>query len=124
MKNRLFTLLICLMGVLCTHAEDFTHLTFVTVDGEKVSMPIENLEISISGNTLTAGNQSFTLVNLSKMYFSSSDETTLINELKSTDFDEAVHIFDLNGRKVNRDQMTSGVYVIKTKQGTYKLMVR
>ena len=46
MKNRLFTLLICTMGVLFAHTEDFTHLTFVSVDGDKVSIPIENLQIS------------------------------------------------------------------------------
>lgn len=81
MKNRLFTLLICTMGVLFAHTEDFTHLTFVSVDGDKVSIPIENLQISFSGSTLSAGDNSFELVNLDKMYFSYSDETTLINGL-------------------------------------------
>ena len=80
MKNRLFTLLIFTMGVLFAHTEDFTHLTFVSVDGDKVSIPIENLQISFSGSTLSAGDNSFELVNLDKMYFSYSDETTLINE--------------------------------------------
>ena len=80
MKNRLFTLLICTMGVLFAHTEDFTHLTFVSVDGDKVSIPIENLQISFSGSTLSAGDKSLELVNLDKMYFSYSDETTLINE--------------------------------------------
>lgn len=79
MKNRLFTLLICTMGVLFAHTEDFTHLTFVSVDGDKVSIPIENLQISFSGSTLSAGDKSFELVNLDKMYFPYSDETTLIN---------------------------------------------
>lgn len=68
------------MGVLFAHTEDFTHLTFVSVDGDKVSIPIENLQISFSGSTLSAGDKSFELVNLDKMYFSYSDETTLINE--------------------------------------------
>lgn len=80
MKNRLFTLLICTMWVLFAHTEDFTHLTFVSVDGDKVSIPIENLQISFSGSTLSAGDKSFELVNLDKMYFSYSDETTLIIE--------------------------------------------
>ena len=80
MKNRLFTLLICTMGVLFAHTEDFTHLSFVSVDGDKVSIPIENLQISFSGSPLSAGDKSFELVNLDKMYFSYSDETTLINE--------------------------------------------
>ena len=80
MKNRLFTLLICTMGVLFAHTEDFTHLTFVSVDGDKVSIPIENLQISFSGSTLSAGDKSFDLVNLAKLYYSNSDEPTLINE--------------------------------------------
>ena len=81
MKNRLFTLLICTMRVLFAHTKDFTHLTFVSVDGDKVSIPIENLQISFSGSTLSAGDKSFELVNMDKMYFSYSDETTLINGL-------------------------------------------
>ena len=41
-----------------------------------------------------------------------------------TDLDEATEIYDLQGHKVTKDLMRRGVYVIKTKQGTFKLNVK
>ena len=63
-----------LVGVLAVQAEEYTYLTFETMDGAKVSVSVEGLTLTISGTTLTAGSQTFTLSNLSKMYFSNSDE--------------------------------------------------
>ena len=113
-----------LVGTLTAQASDYTYLTFETTDGAKVSVSVSNLTLSISGTTLTAGTQSFTLSNLSKMYFSNADETTGISEVMKADLDEATDIYDLQGHKVSKDQMRRGVYVIKTKQGTFKLNVR
>ena len=112
------------IGTLTAHAEDYTYLTFETTDGAKVSVEASSLTITISGTTLTAGSQSFTLSNLSKMYFSSSDETTGIETLSVSDWNEITDIYDLNGRKVSKDQMQRGVYVIKTKNGTHKIAVK
>ena len=112
------------IGTLTAHAEDYTYLTFETTDGAKVSVEASSLTITISGTTLTAGSQSFTLSNLSKMYFSSSDETTGIETLSVSDWNEITDIYDLNGRKVSKDQMQRGVYVIKTTNGTHKIAVK
>lgn len=112
------------IGTLTVHAEDYTYLTFETTDGAKVSVEASSLTITISSTTLTAGSQSFTLSNLSKMYFSSSDETTGIETLNLSDWNEITDIYDLNGRKVSKDQMQRGVYVIKTKSGTHKIAVK
>ena len=103
-----------MMGTLGVHADSYTYLTFETTDGAKVSVEASSLTITISGTTLTAGSQSFTLSNLSKMYFSNSDETTGIETLSVSDWNEITDIYDLNGRKVSKDQMQRGVYVIKT----------
>ena len=113
-----------MIGTLTAHAADYTYLTFETTDGAKVSVEASSLTITISGTTLTAGSQSFTLSNLSKMYFSSSDETTGIETLSVSDWNEITDIYDLNGRKVSKDQMQRGVYVIKTKSGTHKIAVK
>ena len=102
----------------------FPYITFVTTDGVKTSVPVSELKMTISGNTLTAGSQSFTLSNLSKMYFSNTNETTGISEVMKANLDEATEIYDLQGKKVSKDQMHRGVYVIKTKQGTFKLNVK
>ena len=114
-----------MVGVLTAHADSYTFLTFETTDGAKASVSVSDLTLTISGTTLTAGTQSFTLTNLSKMYFSTSDETTTgISEVMKADLDEATDIYYLQGHKVTKAQMHRGVYIVKTKSRTYKMVVR
>ena len=114
-----------MIGTMAVHAADYAYLTFETTDGAKASVSVENLTMTISGTTLTAGSQSFTLSNLSKMYFSTADETTTgIQEVTSVALDEATDIYDLQGHKVTKEQMRKGIYIVKTKNRTYKMVVR
>ena len=118
--KKYIVLLLMMMGTLAVHADSYTYLTFETTDGVKVS--VEASSLTISGTTLTAGTQSFTLTNLSKMYFSTSDETTSIDRIENGEWemeDAATTIYDLQGRKVAKDDLHSGqVYIVKTKSGT------
>lgn len=121
----IFLLLTVLVATLTVQAEGYTYLTFETTDGAKASVAVENLTLTISGTTLTAGSQQFTLSNLSKMYFSASDETaTGIEEINSAAIEEATDIYDLQGHKVTKEQMRKGVYIVKTNSRTYKMVVR
>ena len=123
--KKLVVFLLMMMGTMAIHAADYAYLTFETTDGAKASVSVENLTLTISGTTLTAGSQSFTLSNLSKMYFSTSDETTTgIEEITNAALDEATDIYDLQGHKVTKEQMRKGVYIVKTKNRTYKMVVR
>ena len=123
--KKLVVFLLMMMGTMAVHAADYAYLTFETTDGAKASVSVENLTLTISGTTLTAGSQSFTLSNLSKMYFSTSDETTTgIEEITNAALDEATDIYDLQGHKVTKEQMRKGVYIVKTKNRTYKIAVR
>ncbi len=123
--KKLFLLLTVLVTTLTVQAEGYTYLTFETTDGAKASVSVENLTLTISSTTLTAGSQQFTLSNLSKMYFSTSDETaTGIEEINSASIEEATDIYDLQGHKVSKEQMRKGVYIVKTKSRTYKMVVR
>ena len=123
--KKLFLLLTVLVTTLTAQAEGYTYLTFETTDGAKASVSVENLTLTINGTTLTAGSQQFTLSNLSKMYFSTSDETaTGIEEITSASIEEATDIYDLQGHKVSKEQMRKGVYIVKTKSRTYKMVVR
>ena len=106
------------------HAEDYAYLTFEMTDGAKVSVSVSSMTITISGTTLKTGNQSFTLSNLNKMYFTTSDETSGIKTISTEELNEVSEVYDLNGRKVSKDQMKKGVYVIKSKRGTYKIAVK
>ena len=123
--KRLLFILMMMTGVLAMQAADYPYLTFETTDGNKISVSTESLTLTVSGTTLTAGNQSFTLVNLSKMYFSTSDEsTTGISETLAVDLNEVTDIYDLKGNKVSKSQMQKGVYIVKTNQGTFKMTVK
>ena len=125
MKKSLLTLLL-MVGAIATHADEYVYLTFETTDGAKTSVSVSSLTLTISGTTLTAGSQSFTLANLSKMYFTTSDgsTTTDIQQLNVEVLDEATAIYDLQGKKVAKEQMRKGAYIIKTTQGTYKIVVK
>ena len=108
-----------------TEGNDFTYLTFETTDGTKASVAVEGLPLTINGTTLTAGSKTFTL---SKMYFSTTDESTTadIKAVESSQMiiDEATEIYNLQGHKISKDQMHKGIYIVKTKQGTHKIAVK
>jgi len=124
--KRFFLIFLTVLGMMTAKAQDsYTYLTFETNEGAKVSVPAQALTITLNETVLTAGNNSFALANLTKMYFSSSDETTTgIVDITNDMIDEATDIFDLKGIKVQKDQMKQGAYIIKTQSGTFKVIVR
>ena len=127
--KKIVLLLMMLVGALTVQADEaYAYLTFETTDGARVSVPVSSLTLTVSGTTLTAGSQSFTLSNLSKMYFSNDDQTTAINEIDYSQTDdllsESTDIYDLQGHKISREQMRKGIYIIKTKSKTYKMIVK
>ena len=124
--KKIVLLFIALAGALTVLADNaYTYLTFETTDGAKASVPVESLTLTISGNTLTADSQTFILSNLSRMYFSTTDETVSgIEEITSATLDEATDIYDLQGHKVSKEKMKKGIYVVKTKNKTYKMIVK
>jgi hypothetical protein len=122
--NKIVIIMMALVGALTVQAEEYAYLTFETTDGTKVSVDVSSLSLTVSGNTLTAGSQTFTLSNLSKMYFSNTSETTAIEEITTATLDEAADIYDLQGHKVTKEQMKKGVYIVKTNSKTYKIVKR
>lgn len=109
------------VSVLMIQAGVYHYLTFERTDGEKVSIDVSSLTLTIDGNTLTVGSESFVIGDLSKMYFSASDETT-VTGIDTYLLEEAAEIYDLKGNRVSKWQMKDGVYVVKTKDGTYKIV--
>jgi hypothetical protein len=124
MKKIYLLLMMAMVGAQSLRAADYTYLTFETTDGAKASVEVSSLTITVSGNTLTAGSQTFALSNLLKMYFSNADETTAIEEITAETLDEAVDVYDLQGHKVSKDQLRKGIYIVKSKSRTYKMMVK
>ena len=122
--RKLLLLLMFVMASLAVSADSYTYLTFELTDGTKTSVSVSSLSITISGTTLTAGTETFTLSNLSKMYFSTSNETTGIKSISAAELNEATEVYDLNGHKVQKDQMQKGVYIVRSNSGTHKLVVK
>ena len=122
-----------MVGTLPAMAENYPYLTFELTDGTKVSVSVSSLTLTVNGTTLKAGSQTFTISNLSKMYFSSTDETsgaTAIDELTADDF-EGKEIYDLNGHKIELQitnyelpKLPRGVYIVKSKNKTCKIVVK
>lgn len=128
MKKLLFAAMI-LAGTLPTKAETYPYLTFEMTDGAKASVAVESLTLTFSGTTLKVGSQTFPISNLSKMYFSVTDETSSVtNAISELSVDELqknnTEIYDLNGRKMTDSQLPRGVYIVKTKDKTCKIVVR
>ena len=120
--------ILMMIGTLPAMAGNYPYLTFELTDGTKVSVSVSSLTLTVNGTTLKAGSQTFTISNLSKMYFSSTDETTngatAIEELTADDL-EGKEIYDLNGHKLDSDaQLPRGVYIVKSKNKTCKIVVR
>ena len=122
-----------MIGTLPAMAGNYPYLTFELTDGTKVSVSVSSLTLTVNGTTLKAGSQTFTISNLSKMYFSSTDETsgvTAIDELTADDF-EGKEIYDLNGHKIELQitnyelpKLPRGVYIVKSKNKTCKIVVK
>lgn len=125
MKKNVLTLLLLLVAMMA-QAADYPYLTFETTDGAKTSVSVTSLSISIADGKLTVGGQTFSLAQLSKMYFSTASETTDISVVKNSQLtiDDDAEIYDLQGRKLSKDQMWHGIYVVKTKNGTFKVNMK
>ena len=128
--KKIVLLLMTLVGsVLTVQAEDtYTYLTFETTDGTKTSVDVSSLPVTINldNSTLTIGNQTFALADLSKMYFSTQSETTGIETIDNGQWtmDNSAEFYDLQGHKVSKAQMKKGVYIVKTNRKTFKIVMR
>lgn len=96
--------------------DGYPYIAFEKTDGTKTFVPSSSLIITTSGSTLTAGDYTFNLAELNKMYFSA---TVGIEDYEMSDpsqfvIDDSSEIYDLLGRRVKIDKMHKGVYVVKT----------
>lgn len=121
--KRIFLILLVLIG-LRGYAVDFPYLTFRLNDGGKFSFPSAGLTMNITGNVLTVSQNSFTVSNLSAMYFSATDETSGIKGISADQISSDAVIYNLNGNRIRKNQMDKGVYLVRDKNGTYKIIVK
>ena len=122
MKKKIVFLTL-LAGAITAQADDYPYLTFETNNGEKVSVEFSSdMSLTFTSTTLKVGNQqTFTLKDLKKMYFSNYNQTTGISTINAEDY-KIYGYYDLQGRPV--EQPKRGIYVIKTSKGTKKVFVK
>lgn len=135
MKKRFMFLFPAMLAVAAAHADTYPYLTFQTADGTTVSIKVESLMMTFSDGKLVVSNgtdsQELTVVDLSSMYFSTSDATG-IKEVAISDADGEVEAFSLQGVSYGKfsnlqafkGKATPGVYVVKSNGKTQKITVR
>lgn len=120
------------IGTTAALAYDYPYLVFQTTDGNATSVEVSDLTISVNGTSLVVtngdGTQTFTLSDLSKMYFS---QTAGIDDIRD-DNGQAVEVFHLSGQRVGsfidlrsaRQQLEKGIYLVKANGKTSKISIQ
>lgn len=121
------------LTVMAAPADDtYGYLTFQKSDGGEQSVSVDNLKITFSDGQLIATNTStsatFTLSDLSKMYFSSTATAIETVDANASD-DSTVEIWSLSGISLGsfsslaeaRQKLSRGVYVVKQGTKTFKI---
>ena len=125
MKKRLLTMSV--LAALSGHlmADEFGYMVFTLNDGTMKSITANGLTLSFTDGNLSAksGNNELTipLNSLKVMAFSKNGVTAIGDTMADDDSEE---IYDLQGNRVTRAEMRKGVYIIKTKNRTYKVNIR
>lgn len=131
MRTLLFSGL--LLTALSVRASDYKSLVFQGNSGT-TAVDISSLVITVSEGKLVASNasgtQTFTITDLTKMYFSS--DATGIGRVDNGTPASALVAYDISGRKMGsydsidaaKAQLKQGVYVIKQDNKTFKIVVK
>lgn len=133
--KKLVLLLITVCFVGSARAFDYPYLTFQTSDGARISLSATSLICRVGEGNLIVSNSDlseiFVLSNLSKMYFSTSAETTGVSSAE-VETSGKVEVFTLSGISLGRfpdaddarKHLRPGIYVVRTSQGVHKIAVR
>lgn len=130
--KRTLLIAMCVIGSAAARAYDYPYLVFQTADGTATSVDVSDLTISVNGTELvvtnSSGTQTFTLSDLSKMYFS---ETSGIADI-SSDKNAMIEVYSLSGNRIGtfddlviaRKQLEKGIYIVKTNGQTSKISIQ
>lgn len=114
---------------------DYPYMAFQTADGTVKTVPVSSLSLAITDGKLiaTSGDEteSFTLTNLSKMYFTTSAEVTKVKNPEKADSSE-VEVTSLAGIpcgtfpsvEAARQSLPAGMYIVKSSKATLKIAVK
>ena len=135
MKRLLITLVIFAAIGHSVQAGDFTYLTFQSIDGTEISFSVSQLKITFSNGQLVAENsetnQTISLSDLNKMYFTNSAVTNIEEDQPIAD-EAGVEVFTTAGVSMGRfsslsqakQALSMGVYIVKQSDKTYKIAIK
>ncbi len=108
-------------------AEEYSYMQFTLADGTTKYIAASGLSFSFADGNMTATNGSSTLTialtDLASMAFSNEAPTGI--ESAETEVTADAEIFDLKGRKVAQgSKLPQGIYIVKTKDKTFKKVVK
>lgn len=152
MKRILLLAFFCAIFTIAMADGEYPYLTFVTSNGSvtsvalnSYSMDVENesdtkaalkLEVSEEGKLVAVspdGDISFTLTDLSKMYFSDSDETSLTDGIiESKAESTSTEVFTVSGISLGKfsnmneakSALNTGIYIFKTNNKQLKISIQ
>lgn len=117
------------------NADTYPYFSFMSTDGNVVSVGVESLEMTFSeaGDMLTVSNgeesHTMSVADLEKMYFSST-KTTGINDVVAAS--GPLQLYTVSGTYMGKfgsksdieNNVDAGVYIVKTNGKTTKIAVR
>ncbi len=134
MKKVLFVILLAAQTA-SAELYDYPYMAFQTIDGIVKTVSVSSLSLSVSNGVLIAtsddGTESFTLSDLSKMYFTSEAVVTKVQNPESTGSSE-VEVTSLAGVfcgtfpsvEAARQSLPAGMYIVKNSKETFKIAVK
>ncbi len=134
MKKVLFVILLAAQTA-SAELYDYPYMAFQTTDGIVKTVSVSSLSLSVSKGVLIAtsddGTESFTLSDLSKMYFTSEAVVTKVQNPESTGSSK-VEVTSLAGVfcgtfpsvEAARQSLPAGMYIVKNSKETFKIAVK
>ena len=104
--RRILLFFISMVATTAVFAEDYPYLTFEAVDGSKTSVSVNSLTLTVKDGKLTAGDKTFNLSELSKMYFSMEEATGIEKVVSSIEGTVEVLAIDANSEQQKKFYFT------------------
>ena len=133
--KRLFLILSVMASTALAIAGDYIYLTLRTANGRETPLVVDKLRLTVSNGQLVAtnsdGSVTFPLSELRVMYFS-NDASGISTDIVSMPNDGAVEVYTTSGVLVGsyaslteaKATMKRGIYVIKTNDKTFKIVLQ
>lgn len=109
--RRILLFFISMVTTTAVFAEDYPYLTFETADGNKTFVSVSSLTLIVKDGKLTAGDKTFNLSELSKMYFSMEEATGIEKVVSSIEGTVEVLAIDANSEQQKKFYFTGGTLV-------------